>query len=159
MRSLCRTVTSVMYQAGTRLPASSLRRPVSISCCIRILTSVTPSFAVARIFIGLAMLLLSLSLKQCRSKHHLAATAYRDPDLSGSPIEFPVGLHQRNDRVGLPHFYACGDESFRSFRQDKVGRKRIRVFFHQDGNLFGAGEITGNRDWNERAVFGDLGRG
>lgn len=48
-------VTFSMNIAGTSFPLASLRWPVSIGCDIRIFTSATSPFMVARIRIGSAM--------------------------------------------------------------------------------------------------------
>src|SRR5471032_757675 len=102
-----------MKCAGTKLPALSLSRPVSISWLMSTFTLTIPSFATARMRIGSAM---SASTS---AEGHL--------DFLLHHVELPVGLHQCKNVRGLAHLDARGDRRFRSRGNVEGRRKRVRV--------------------------------
>src|SRR5437868_15235848 len=102
-----------MKCAGTKLPALSLRWPVSISWLISTFTLTVPSLATSRMRIGSA------------TSASTSAEGYLDLFLRH--VELPVRLHQRKDFRGLAHFDARGDRGIGSRRNVEGGRQRERV--------------------------------
>src|SRR6185295_14863999 len=111
-----------MKCAGTRLPALSLRWPVSISWLIRILTLTTPSRSATRILIGSAM---GSPVRSAAA----AADGYLDFLLREE--ELAIRLDQRVDVRTLAHLDPRRHARFRAGRDLEAGGERQRILLDQ----------------------------
>src|SRR3970040_2182288 len=119
---------------GTTWPFESLRCPVSIGCSIRMRTSATSPWSVARIFIGSAMM---PSSPRC---------AYRSATAADSDLHFlrggeilSVRLDHRPHVGGLAHLDAGRNVALASPRNVERCRQRKRVLLGDERDLLGFG--------------------
>src|SRR5574343_1054355 len=87
-----------------------------------------------------------------------AATAQGDFGFFGGRVPLAIGFDQGQNVGALAHFQAGLHIGVGTCRQDETRGQRGGVFFHQQVDLGGVGQLAGGAHGHHGTVFGDVGR-